>query len=272
MITRIITGLILAPVFFVFLIFLPTQYLAVMLAGITAIASGELLRATMKSPPKILSCLTALAAVTIPIGYFLSQSEMITRSVGMLLVLALFLVGITKYDTPHEITFETILICYFGGVIYPAMLSSLVLLKQMEQGVSMVLLPVLIAFGGDTGAYFVGMTLGRHRGVTKVSPNKSLEGYIGGVVFGVITMALYGVFLEKVVQLQVNTLYLIVYGLVGAVVTAIGDLSFSLVKRQKKIKDFGALIPGHGGMLDRFDSMSFTAPMIVMLVEFLPAF
>ena len=153
--------------------------------------------------------------------------------------------------------FEDVLVCLFGGLMIPWALSTLVELKGMEQGRFLVLLPVICAFLTDGGAYFAGIFLGRHRGVTRVSPNKSIEGYIGGILSA---------------GLDASLPVLAVYGLVGSAVTELGDLSFSFVKRQFGVKDYGDLLPGHGGMLDRFDSMVFAAPTLMLLVELCPPF
>ena len=117
-----------------------------------------------------------------------------------------------------------------------------------------------------------GVFLGRHRGITRVSPNKSLEGYIGGILSGAVFLLLYGLALQRFAGLTVSLPVLALYGLLGSAVTELGDLSFSLIKRQYGIKDYGHLLPGHGGMLDRFDSMTFAAPMLLLLVEIIPAF
>ena len=154
----------------------------------------------------------------------------------------------------------------------PWALSTLVELKGMEQGRFLVLLPVICAFLTDGGAYFAGIFLGRHRGITRVSPNKSLEGYIGGILSGAIFLLIYGVLLEQFAGLDASLPVLAVYGLVGSAVTELGDLSFSFVKRQFGVKDYGDLLPGHGGMLDRFDSMVFAAPTLMLLVELCPPF
>ena len=134
------------------------------------------------------------------------------------------------------------------------------------------LLPVICAFLTDAGAYFAWVFLGRHRGITKVSPNKSVEGYIGGILAGGLFLLLYGLLLLRFAGLAVSLPTLAVYGLVGSAVTELGDLAFSFVKRQYGVKDYGHLLPGHGGMLDRFDSMVFAAPMLLLLVELAPPF
>jgi len=143
---------------------------------------------------------------------------------------------------------------------------------MQDNGKYLVLLPIISAFLTDSGAYFVGMFFGKHRGITKVSPNKSLEGYIGGIVAGAVFMLLYGVVLQKFVGLSVALPLMAVYGLFGSAVTELGDLSFSLIKRQYGVKDYGNLLPGHGGMLDRFDSMIFAAPALWVMFELFPAF
>ena len=162
--------------------------------------------------------------------------------------------------------------CLFGGIGIPLFLSALVRLKCFDNGRFYVLLPVICAFTTDIGAYFFGMFLGRHRGVTQVSPNKSLEGYIGGILSGCLFMLVYGLLVRQLGGLEVDLPVMALYGLLGSAVTELGDLSFSLIKRQCGVKDYGDLLPGHGGMMDRFDSTTFAAPMLLLLVEVLPAF
>jgi phosphatidate cytidylyltransferase len=141
----------------------------------------------------------------------------------------------------------------------------------MENGRFLVLIPVICASITDVGAYFVGVLFGKHRGVTKVSPNKSLEGYIGGIVVGCLVLMLYAVVLGRFAGVSVSMPIMALYGIVGSAVTELGDLSFSLIKRQEGVKDYGDLLPGHGGMMDRFDSTVFAAPAIMVLVWLLPA-
>ena len=113
------------------------------------------------------------------------------------------------------------------------------------------------AFGTDIMAYFTGMAFGKHRLCPNLSPKKSVEGAVGGVLGSVIICGLFGFIVMK------DSLVLcLLIGFFGSIVAQLGDLSASAFKRQMGIKDYGNLIPGHGGILDRFDSVFFTAPMV----------
>ena len=183
MVTRIIVAVVLAPLFFSVLFFLPPVYLAVLLSAICAIASFELLRATRVAHHQGMYIYTALAAALIPLGcWYWGYGGWYVRAVALLLVSTLFLLAIKLYGTDQAIGTEQIMVCLFGGLVIPLFLSALVELKDMEHGKYLVLLPVICAFLTDAGAYFAGVFLGKHRGITLVSPKKSLEGYIGVIL------------------------------------------------------------------------------------------
>ena len=272
LVTRIVVAVVLAPLFFIVLFFLPPVWLAVLIAAISAMASFELLRATKVAHHNGMYFYTAVAAAAIPIGCWLGYGLVVTQLAALLLVVTIFYIAIRLYDEERAVRFEDVLVCFFGGLMIPLALSALVLLKGMEHGRYLVLLPVICAFLTDAGAYFAGVFLGKHRGITKVSPNKSLEGYIGGILSGGVFLLVYGLILRQFAGLEVSLPIMAIYGLLGSGVTELGDLSFSLIKRQFGIKDYGNLLPGHGGMLDRFDSMTFAAPLLLILVELIPAF
>ena len=273
MLTRIIVGAIFAVVYLTFLLILPPVGLACGMAFVVALASYELLRATKAATHRSMHQVTAVAAALIPLGYCFGCGAQAVRLAMLVIMVALFFTAVRHFDEGEKtVRYEQILTCLFAGVLIPYCLSSLVQLRVMEHGRYMVLLPVICANLTDVGAYFVGMFFGKHRGVTRVSPNKSLEGYIGGILFGCLIMMLYGLVLERFAGLAVSMPILALYGLIGSAVTELGDLSFSLIKRQHGVKDYGDLLPGHGGMMDRFDSTVFAAPTILMLVGWLPAF
>ena len=161
-------------------------------------------------------------------------------------------------------------ICFVAGILLPYLLASVVRVMNWDIGRYLVLIPFIVAFMSDTGAYFVGSRFGQHKLAPEISPNKSVEGVLGGIAFAVIGMLLYCLILSVAFKCQVKFGYALVYGIIGSVAGVFGDLCFSVIKRQTGIKDYGNLIPGHGGALDRFDSMHVVAPLIELLLMVLP--
>ena len=118
----------------------------------------------------------------------------------------------------------------------------------------------------DTGAYFMGRALGRHKLCPHVSPNKTVEGCVGGFIGSVAGMIVYHLIVKATVTLDLGWGLIIVLGLVGSLFGQIGDLSFSVIKREYGIKDYGTIFPGHGGVLDRFDSVLFVSPAYYLII------
>ena len=213
------------------------------------------------------------SAALLPLGSWAGLGTAYVNLCAFVVTAVCFWCAIRAYDGHSApVGFQQVLVCLFGGVIIPLALAALVELRCLEYGKYLVLLAVLLTFVTDAGAYFAGVFLGRHRGVTQVSPNKSVEGYIGGFVSGVAFALLYGLVAGEIARVPVDLLSLALCGLFGALATEVGDLAFSFVKRQYGVKDFGHLLPGHGGMLDRFDSMLFCGPVVLFIVQCLPVF
>ena len=137
-------------------------------------------------------------------------------------------------------------------------------------GASLIWLVFIAAFGCDTGAYFVGITLGKHKLIPSLSPKKTIEGSIGGIVTATILALLYGLWMRHVLSIEdINLLLLCgLTGFLGSFLAQVGDLAASAMKRLTGLKDFGKLIPGHGGVLDRFDSVLLTAPAVYYIMLF----
>ena len=150
------------------------------------------------------------------------------------------------------------------GIMYTIFLSFHMILIDQNEHRLLIWLVLFAAFGTDTFAYFTGLALGKHKLCPHLSPKKSVEGAVGGVIGSVILCSIYGylVMPEEMVMC-------IAIGVLGSVVAQLGDLSASAFKRQMGIKDYGNLIPGHGGILDRFDSVLFTAPMVYYCIIFI---
>ena len=137
---------------------------------------------------------------------------------------------------------------------------------MLENGAYLVWLIFLCSWGCDTCAYCVGKLIGKHKMSPKLSPHKSVEGAIGGVVGAALLTALYSFIFKDAMGLTGNEIWLLAgISAIGALISMVGDLTASAIKRNYDIKDYGKLIPGHGGILDRFDSVIFTAPIIYYL-------
>ena len=157
-----------------------------------------------------------------------------------------------------------------ASFLIPFLLSALVRIRMMENGVFLIAAPFVMAFLTDCGAYFVGCACGKHKLCPIISPKKTVEGLIGGILGGIVGMIVYGLVLQYLFGFTVNYLFTVIYGALGAGGATFGDLMFSVIKRQTGIKDYGSLIPGHGGVLDRFDSMMIVGPLAEALILLIP--
>lgn len=149
------------------------------------------------------------------------------------------------------------------GIMYVGFLSYHIVLIDQSSSPLLIWLVFLSAFGTDIMAYFTGMALGKHKLCPDLSPKKSIEGAVGGVLGSVIFCGIFGYLAMPEMMTEC-----IIVGVLGSVVAQLGDLSASAFKRQMGIKDYGNLIPGHGGILDRFDSVMFTAPLVYYTIIF----
>ena len=180
------------------------------------------------------------------------------------LLVVLFIAAVQVYGTDDELTFPDLCAVAVSGLVIPLALSCLVRLRMLDYGAGLVLIPLVSAFMSDALALFGGMLLGKTKLAPRVSPKKTREGAVSGLVGGMVGMILYRIFFFLCTEVQLHLGWCVLLGLVGAVLGQLGDLSFSCVKRQCGIKDYGRLLPGHGGVLDRFDSVIFAAPVIWM--------
>ena len=175
--------------------------------------------------------------------------------ISMILILFVYVFGYPKYHA------EQVMAAFFGVVYVAVMLSFIYLTRSLPDGKFLVWLIFLCSCGCDTCAYCVGMLIGKHKMAPVLSPKKSIEGAVGGVAGA----ALLGVIYAAATQGKMAEYALICA--VGALISMVGDLAASAIKRNQNIKDYGKLIPGHGGILDRFDSVIITAPVIYYLAK-----
>lgn len=264
---RVLSAVILLPLLLAVVLAAPKIMTAVLLGFMCAIAAYELLAGTkLVRNPELLIC-TMAAAFLVPFWCYYGMNS----TWGLLGVYIFFTLLVVAMMLSHiKIRFEKIAVCLAGGLLVPYLLSSLVRLVMDSNGRFYVLIPFVIAFSSDTGAYFIGRKFGRHKLAPVISPKKSVEGLVGGLVAAVVGMMIYGLVLDHAFDFQINYLYIALYGVVGCFAGVFGDLTFSVIKRQTGIKDYGNLIPGHGGILDRFDSVMLVAPLVEVLLALLP--
>ncbi|MBQ6115833.1 MAG: phosphatidate cytidylyltransferase [Oscillospiraceae bacterium] len=184
-----------------------------------------------------------------------------------LLVLT-FVVLVTEHGRGEDsLTLQDLCAILLSGTAIPLALSCLLRLRLMEYGGGLVLIPLVSAFCSDTMALFTGMALGKHKLAPLVSPKKTVEGALGGLAGGMIGMVLFRIIFFLCTEVALNIPWCVLLGLIGAAMGQLGDLSFSAVKREFGIKDYGRLLPGHGGVLDRFDSVIFAAPVLWLIIR-----
>lgn len=164
-------------------------------------------------------------------------------------------------------SFMDVLITLFGIIYIPFFLMFLTLTRQMDYGEYYVWLILGGAWVTDSFAYLIGSKIGKHK-FSKISPNKSIEGAIAGIISCAIFYGIYTYYLNKA-GLNLNYVEMIIVGTVISIISQIGDLAASEIKRFCGIKDFGKIMPGHGGILDRFDSIIMISPFVYMFLQFL---
>lgn len=266
--TRIITAAILVPILFLVVLVAPKMLAAVVFGALLAIGTYELLYRTRLVQHPRMVIYSALMAFAIAMWSYWES----VHAYLIVCVMVFYVLMFAEMMMDHvKVRFEMVGMCFVAGVIIPYLLSALVRILTMNTGRYVILIPFVVAFMSDTGAYFVGLKFGHHKMCPVVSPNKTIEGAVGGVLFAMASMLLYALILDLIPGgLKVNYLLALLYGFGGSLAGIFGDLSFSIIKRQTGIKDYGNLIPGHGGVLDRFDSMVAVAPLMEVLLLLLP--
>lgn len=264
---RLIAAAALLPLLLIILLVLPQFFTAILVGAMCAISAYELLWGTGLVKEIRLLIYTVVMAFLVCMWSFFDM-DYPAALLGVLLFSAvLFMEMLVSHGT---LEFKKIAVCLAGGLLIPFLLSALVRIRVTNYGPFHILIPFLLAFTADSGAYFAGRYLGKHKLAPMISPNKTVEGVVGGVAAAILGMLLYCLILDLAFGFTPSYLNAVAYGIVGALASVFGDLSFSAIKRQTKIKDYGNLIPGHGGVLDRFDSMTIVAPLTEVFLILLP--
>lgn len=263
--TRIISSIIALPILMIPLI-LGGAYLQVALILVSLIGMFEFYRA-YKIDSLPMKFLGYIGAVSLYAMIIWEKAEYLQEFFGIFVLILLigYVFNYPKYDLKD-------IMLILVGFFYVAYLLSYILLvrEDITYGPWLIWLIFIVAFGSDTCAYFIGVKFGKNKLAKHLSPKKSIEGSIGGIVGAMLLSVIYGVILYQTGRItdSAKIIPFFFIGGIGSILSQIGDLAASAMKRQNKIKDFGTIMPGHGGVLDRLDSIIFTAPFVYYIMKF----
>ncbi len=271
MLKRVISGTVITAVA-VIVLFVGDWLLGLTLLVLSLIAFHELNRAMDKAEELKTNPLEFIGMIAIILYYcLLFIGDHFSFSYAALLF-PLFALVLMVFLAVYVLTYprfnsNQVMSTFFDFIYGPIMLSFVYLTRNLEHGLYFVWLIFIGSWICDTCAYAVGSSIGKHKLAPVLSPKKSIEGSIGGILGSMVVGFLYGHFLiQQLIDIPyTGVLFAIISG-VAAIISQIGDLAASGIKRNQNIKDYGKLIPGHGGVMDRFDSVIFTAPLVYSLL------
>ena len=273
---RIITAACMALVGIPLLIFSKYIVFPIALALLALIGTYEMLRVLGIEKNYFISVPAYLMVMASPIlAYFFTGETIVTVTFLTCVAAALFAYLIYLYFVAvfmrGKLKFSKISEA-FAAVLYILLsFTSISVLRYMENGIWSLVIILVAAWGSDVFAYFTGMLLGKHKLIPEISPKKTVEGSIGGIVFATLLMLLYGFIVTKTTSLEADYVVLLISGAVLSAASQVGDLIASLIKRENGVKDYGKIFPGHGGVMDRFDSvLSISTVLMVICIIFPP--
>lgn len=260
------------PLFLWVLLWCPVWATALLFAAITGIAVYEMIHTAARETAK--AVYAAVIALALAIQYFLYSALVLGEMRSLfgvvlmvwLLVMCLFREAVYRFGTEKPFSFKDLAVCFLAGTMLPLMYSAIFLLRA--KSVVYVLAPFCVAFVGDALSMYFGMWFGKKtpKLAPNVSPKKTWAGAIGGPIGSAIAMLALGFVSWKLGIYEPNYFALLLVGVVANIFGQLGDLSMSLIKREAGIKDYSRLFLTHGGVLDRFDSSMFIAPVILFAV------
>ena len=233
----------------------------VFLAIIAAIAMQEYLNAISKDskPIRWIGYISCILITLIHIGPEKLDSLVIEKFNMLIIPILLLILFTTIIVTDMKINFKDISYTLFGIIYVITCISFIAQIRGMENGRYLVWFAIIAAWGTDTFAYIIGKRFGKHK-FSKVSPKKSIEGCIAGILGAVIIALIYTVAINSIFEVQYSYVFIGIITAILSIAGQLGDFAASSIKRYVDIKDYSNLIPGHGGMLDRIDSLMFLAP------------
>lgn len=269
--TRVFSGLVMLAFFSAIIIFHNSFpiLLNIVVAVVSVVSVYELIKASDLLKHHCLVIPSFAVSLLIP---FVDHSTMIYYAIYCCYTIIMFFALIIYHKST---TFKDLAIIYGMSIMIPSALQAIIFTRNLsvDHGLFYTITAVLAAWIPDMGAYFAGTLFGKRKLCPDISPKKTVEGFIGGIIVNMLAMVIIGVCFSFVYYggaKEANYIVLAIAGMLAAVVSVVGDLSFSLIKRSCGVKDFGQTIPGHGGVLDRFDSVIFTVPFMYFFLYFFP--
>lgn len=267
MLQRVLTGAVIAIVVLAIL-FSNAAVTGAFVALLALIAQYEFLKVVGIGERPVLLGANIIFSIIFALVVFIGKNVWLPAIAATYVVL---LFAIMLFD--HENTeFNHISLCVFSLVYITASMLHIVTVRQLNLGNLYIFLIFIGAFATDTCAYFVGVLFGKHKLCPKVSPKKTIEGAVGGEVGTVLLMLAFGYVAGRINNFDVNYLNLAILGVLSGLFSQLGDLTASIIKRQFNVKDYGHVLPGHGGVMDRLDSIILMAPLVYYFVTVLPIF
>lgn len=270
---RVVSALIGLLLFFIILFFFETHIYNIAVSFLAILMVYEVLSAYKYTNNKLLSGISFIFAGIVPL-IITKEHNMYTVIAIIIYVGLLFGIALKFHD---KIDLKQISHTFFTSMIYPFAISTLIYIRNqfgLYDGMYYTLLIFACAWGSDTGAYFAGRFFGKKKLAPNISPNKTIEGLYGGVTsclffVALVTIVYYYVMKSLQITININYIYLVLISIAASFIGVMGDLCASLTKRQCNVKDFGSIMPGHGGVMDRFDSVLFIAPFFYVVLQFI---
>ena len=265
---RLLVAAVGVPLLIVVLVLLPPIATAILTAAIAGAAAWELLHTACRQP-KLLYVPTILCAALVVLAIVFGTAITATLIYAFFYVMFLFYMAVSTHGKETAIPFADIAVCVVAGFLFPAMYSCIGLLRNVSP--AFVLMPFVIAFIGDSFSMLGGMAFGHKKFAPNVSPNKTWAGFIAGPIGSALGMVLLCLVYKWVWSMELPIWYFVLVGIVANLFGQLGDLSTSLIKREAGIKDYSHIFLTHGGVLDRFDSILFIAPVVYAAVMWMEA-
>ena len=260
--SRILVSVVGIPVLVGIVLWAPAFVIALALVALSGIAAYEMMKCVGRQESGGLSGMTIVAAMLSVLWHY-SSPEYIAY-IWVIYIVAAFIYAIVKAG---EVKFAQIMAGICGALIIPWSFSAFLRIEATGIHRAYLLLPFILSFACDTFAYFAGLAFGKHKLAPKVSPKKTIEGSIGGICGNVVCGCLFAFVMDRFFAAGIGYGPMVILALCCAVVAQVGDLSFSLIKREFGVKDYGKLFLEHGGVLDRFDSVLFVTPVIEIVLQ-----